>query len=114
MTRSLKKGPYVDERLLKKIEGKKWWDTGWENFLPPRSSSDTAVKCKKNWSRRKKKAKLPQLKQRKQQPRQRNKDEFQGRGFRTEYREETLIFLFKPYPLRSFVPHKHESRIEKL
>ena len=28
MTRSLKKGPYVDERLLKKIEGKKPADTG--------------------------------------------------------------------------------------
>lgn len=28
MTRSLKKGPYVDEKLLKKIEGKKPADTG--------------------------------------------------------------------------------------
>ncbi len=28
MTRSLKKGPYVDERLLKKIEGKKPADSG--------------------------------------------------------------------------------------
>ena len=28
MTRSLKKGPYVDERLLKKIEGKKPLETG--------------------------------------------------------------------------------------
>ncbi len=28
MTRSLKKGPYVDLRLLKKIEGKKPLDTG--------------------------------------------------------------------------------------
>ena len=28
MTRSLKKGPYVDERLLKKIEGKKPRETG--------------------------------------------------------------------------------------
>ncbi|MCK4918208.1 MAG: 30S ribosomal protein S19 [Candidatus Pacebacteria bacterium] len=28
MTRSLKKGPYVDERLLKKIEGKKPEDLG--------------------------------------------------------------------------------------
>ena len=28
MTRSLKKGPYVDERLLKKIEGKKPIETG--------------------------------------------------------------------------------------
>jgi small subunit ribosomal protein S19 len=28
MTRSLKKGPYVDERLLKKIEGKKPGDVG--------------------------------------------------------------------------------------
>lgn len=28
MTRSLKKGPYVEERLLKKIEGKKPTDTG--------------------------------------------------------------------------------------
>jgi len=28
MTRSLKKGPYVDERLLKKIEGKKPTDSG--------------------------------------------------------------------------------------
>lgn len=28
MSRSLKKGPYVDERLLKKIEGKKAADTG--------------------------------------------------------------------------------------
>ena len=28
MTRSLKKGPYVDERLLKKIAGKKPLDTG--------------------------------------------------------------------------------------
>lgn len=28
MTRSVKKGPYVDERLLKKIEGKKPQDTG--------------------------------------------------------------------------------------
>jgi len=28
MTRSLKKGPYVDPRLLKKIEGKKPADTG--------------------------------------------------------------------------------------
>ncbi|MEA3399246.1 MAG: 30S ribosomal protein S19 [Patescibacteria group bacterium] len=28
MTRSLKKGPYVDERLLKKIAGKKPQDTG--------------------------------------------------------------------------------------
>ena len=28
MTRSLKKGPYVDDRLLKKIEGKKPGDTG--------------------------------------------------------------------------------------
>lgn len=28
MARSIKKGPYVDERLLKKIEGKKPQDTG--------------------------------------------------------------------------------------
>src|SRR3989344_5239826 len=28
MSRSLKKGPYVDERLLKKIEGKKPQETG--------------------------------------------------------------------------------------
>jgi small subunit ribosomal protein S19 len=28
MTRSIKKGPYVDEKLLKKIEGKKPVDTG--------------------------------------------------------------------------------------
>ena len=28
MSRSLKKGPYVDERLLKKIEGKKPIETG--------------------------------------------------------------------------------------
>lgn len=28
MTRSLKKGPYLDERLLKKIEGKKPLETG--------------------------------------------------------------------------------------
>ncbi len=28
MTRSLKKGPYVEERLLKKIEGKKPTETG--------------------------------------------------------------------------------------
>lgn len=28
MTRSLKKGPYIDERLLKKIAGKKPQDTG--------------------------------------------------------------------------------------
>src|SRR5258708_3060325 len=28
MTRSLKKGPYVEERLLKKIEGKKPQETG--------------------------------------------------------------------------------------
>lgn len=28
MTRSIKKGPYVDERLLKKIEGKKPIETG--------------------------------------------------------------------------------------
>lgn len=28
MTRSIKKGPYVDEKLLKKIEGKKPADTG--------------------------------------------------------------------------------------
>ncbi len=28
MTRSLKKGPYVDEKLLKKIEGKKPLETG--------------------------------------------------------------------------------------
>ncbi|MDD5318217.1 MAG: 30S ribosomal protein S19 [Candidatus Pacebacteria bacterium] len=28
MTRSLKKGPYVDEKLLKKIEGKKPVETG--------------------------------------------------------------------------------------
>ena len=28
MTRSLKKGPYVDERLLKKIEGKRPGETG--------------------------------------------------------------------------------------
>jgi len=28
MSRSLKKGPYVDERLVKKIEGKKPADTG--------------------------------------------------------------------------------------
>ena len=28
MSRSLKKGPYVDERLLKKIEGKKPGETG--------------------------------------------------------------------------------------
>lgn len=28
MTRSLKKGPYVDEKLLKKIEGKKPTETG--------------------------------------------------------------------------------------
>jgi len=28
MTRSLKKGPYVDERLLKKIEGKRPIETG--------------------------------------------------------------------------------------
>ena len=28
MTRSLKKGPYVDEKLLKKIEGKKPQETG--------------------------------------------------------------------------------------
>ncbi len=28
MTRSLKKGPYVDERLMKKIEGKKPQDVG--------------------------------------------------------------------------------------
>ncbi|MES3005728.1 MAG: 30S ribosomal protein S19 [Patescibacteria group bacterium] len=28
MTRSLKKGPYVEEKLLKKIEGKKPTDTG--------------------------------------------------------------------------------------
>jgi small subunit ribosomal protein S19 len=28
MARSLKKGPYVDEKLLKKIEGKKAADTG--------------------------------------------------------------------------------------
>ena len=28
MTRSLKKGPYVDERLLKKIDGKKPLETG--------------------------------------------------------------------------------------
>jgi len=28
MTRSLKKGPYVDEKLLKKIEGKKPAETG--------------------------------------------------------------------------------------
>jgi len=28
MTRSIKKGPYVDERILKKIEGKKPQDTG--------------------------------------------------------------------------------------
>jgi small subunit ribosomal protein S19 len=28
MSRSLKKGPYVDERLLKKIEGKKPLETG--------------------------------------------------------------------------------------
>ena len=28
MTRSLKKGPFVDERLLKKIEGKKPLETG--------------------------------------------------------------------------------------
>jgi len=28
MTRSLKKGPYVDEKLLKKIEGKKSGETG--------------------------------------------------------------------------------------
>ena len=28
MSRSLKKGPYIDERLMKKIEGKKPADTG--------------------------------------------------------------------------------------
>lgn len=28
MTRSLKKGPYIDERLLKKIDGKKPLETG--------------------------------------------------------------------------------------
>lgn len=28
MTRSVKKGPYVDEKLLKKVEGKKPADTG--------------------------------------------------------------------------------------
>ena len=28
MTRSLKKGPYIDERLLKKIQGKKPLETG--------------------------------------------------------------------------------------
>ena len=28
MSRSLKKGPYVDPRVLKKLEGKKIWDKG--------------------------------------------------------------------------------------
>ena len=28
MTRSMKKGPYVDEKLMKKISGKKPADTG--------------------------------------------------------------------------------------